>query len=86
MAHLALSTLTGVVGCGHHLRMEIEMEPTDYTSRQSDRIQQLSRMRKAELAAEYRQVLRSKGQALIFGGPVTKDEFINAILTEEQAA
>lgn len=50
------------------------------------RVRQLTRMTKTQLAAEHKRVLAAKGHVLVYGGPRTKDEFINEILSEEVAS
>jgi hypothetical protein len=48
-----------------------------------ERVRELTRMTKAQLRDEYDRVLGLSNQTLIYGGPRTKDEFINAIAREE---
>lgn len=50
------------------------------------RVKDLYRLTKRELAVEYRKVLATNGKTLVYGGPVTKEEYVRAILQEEEAA
>lgn len=43
-------------------------------------VRRLDRMTKAAIAAEYRSEMRAAGRVSLFGGPVSKEEFLRALV------
>jgi hypothetical protein len=64
------------------LVMEL-FEARDYIREHDNSVKGLSRRRISELRENYRTAQAHHGQETIYGGPVSKDEFISAILELE---
>ena len=54
-------------------------DPRAYILEHDKRVVQLDRMPVAALRSLYRDLLTEAGTSLIYGGPVSRDEFISAI-------
>lgn len=51
----------------------------------SDRVRELNKMRKNDLATLWEQRMREQRMTMLLGGPQVKEDYINAILELEQA-
>jgi hypothetical protein len=58
-------------------------DPKTYILAHDTRVKQLDRMSAASLRDAYRGSLAGSGSALVYGGPESRDEFINAICEVE---
>jgi hypothetical protein len=58
-------------------------DPKPYILAHDKRVIQLDRMPIASLRSIYRDLLTETGTSLIYGGPVSRDEFIGAIAEAE---
>ena len=58
-------------------------DPKAYIIHHDKRVKELGRMPAASLPAVYREALAKDGSALVYGGPESRDEFVNAIIEIE---
>jgi hypothetical protein len=58
-------------------------DPKPYILAHDKRVVRLDRMPIAALRSIYRDLLTETGSALIYGGPVSRDEFISAVIDQE---
>lgn len=58
-------------------------DPRAYILAHDKRVVQLDRMPIASLRSIYRDLLTEAGTSLIYGGPVSRDEFISAVIELE---
>jgi hypothetical protein len=62
--------------------MEV-FEARSYIQTHDNRVKELDRFGLNRLKQEFQRTLHRLGETLVYGGPVSKDEFVNAILELE---
>lgn len=60
-----------------------KLAATEYIRRHDRRVVQLDRMSIPQLRREYNAALEGTGHQLLYGGPVSKDEWVNAVIDVE---